>query len=102
MTLDEFRFKMSSYRTTADSESRSLKDPYIALDNLRMLYEKLDSEERQMADQVLSEWVLSEDEGMRFDALALIDDFQIGTAVPALRELMERLYQVIDPARHTN
>jgi len=44
-----------------------------------------------MADQVLAEWVLAEDEKVRFDALALIADFKIGSAVPALRTLARRL-----------
>jgi hypothetical protein len=55
------------------------------------LYRKFDAEERRMADQVLTEWVLSEDENVRFDALALIDDFKIARAVPALKALAGRL-----------
>ncbi|MGD0182849.1 MAG: hypothetical protein ABSC15_23810 [Terriglobales bacterium] len=44
-----------------------------------------------MADQVLDEWVLSEDENVRFDALALIHDLKIATAMPSLRALATRL-----------
>ncbi len=44
-----------------------------------------------MADQVLAEWALSEDEKVRFDGLALIDDFPIATAIPALQKLAKRL-----------
>ena len=87
MTLDDLRLEMASYRRCADDVARSLKDPNITLEKLRVLYEKFDDIDRGLADQVLSEWVLSEDEGLRFDALALIDDLGIDTAMPALHQL---------------
>ena len=91
MTLDEFRFEMVSYWHSVDDEAKSLKNPHIVLEKLRILYVKFDGAERLMADKVLSEWVLSEDEEMRFDALGLIDDLKIETAAPALHELTTRL-----------
>jgi hypothetical protein len=91
MKLDDFREEMMLYRQTADSEARSLKDPYVVLDRLHQLYVKFDGHEREMANNILSEWVLSEDAGLRFDAQALIDDFHIATAIPALQSLATRL-----------
>ena len=91
MTLDEFRLQMESYRRAADEEAMSQKDSYLALDRLHALYQRCDDEERAMADQVLAEWALSDDERVRFDALALIDDFKVATAIPALQKLAERL-----------
>ena len=91
MRLAEFRLRMESYRREVDEEAMSLKDSYLALDRLHALYQKFDAEERAMANQVLAEWALSEDEKVRFDALALIDDFKIATAIPALEKLAERL-----------
>ena len=91
MKLDEIRSEMESYRRAVDEEARSLKDSYLALDKLHRLYRGFDSEDRAMADQVLAEWALSEDEDVRFDALALIDDFKIVSALPALRDLASRL-----------
>jgi cysteinyl-tRNA synthetase len=91
MKLVEFRLQMESYRREVDEEAMSLKDSYLALDRLHSLYQKFDAEERTMADQVLTEWVLSEDEKTRFDALALIDDFKIASAISALEKLAERL-----------
>jgi hypothetical protein len=55
------------------------------------LYQKFDATEREMADQVLAEWVLSGDENTRFDAMALIGDFKIERTIPALKELAGRL-----------
>jgi cysteinyl-tRNA synthetase len=98
MTLNEFRLEMESYRRSIDGEARALKDPEIALEQLRTLYKKFDSAERQMADQVLAEWALSEDEKLRFDGLALIYDFDVYTAIPALRELAKRLTSSTAPS----
>ena len=91
MTPDQFRLEMASYRQSVHDEASSQKSPYIALERLRTLYGKFDANERGMADQVLSEWVLSEDEGVRFDALALIYDLKIDAAVSALHALETRL-----------
>jgi hypothetical protein len=91
MNLDEFRREMASYRRDLNDESAAFKDPWIALDGLRSLYAGLEPRERRMADQVLDEWVLSEDENVRFDALALIHDLKIATAMPSLRALATRL-----------
>ena len=97
MTLEEFRVEMASYRQRANDEANALKDPYIALEKLRALYVKFDDADRRMADEVLSEWALSEDESLRFDALALIDDLKIGTALPALQGLAKRLASSAEP-----
>jgi hypothetical protein len=91
MTLNDFRLEMASHLRSAHDEAESLKDQYVVLERLRALYGKFDSAERQMADQVLSEWALSEDELFRFDALALIYDLKIEAAVPALHMLATRL-----------
>jgi cysteinyl-tRNA synthetase len=91
MKLDEFRLEMESYRQDANSEAMALKDSYLVLERLHALYEKFDAEEQMLANQVIEEWVLSEEERMRFDALALIDDFKIVSAATALRKLANRL-----------
>ena len=91
MTLNEFRVEMASYRRCADDEAKVLKDPYVTLEKLRVLYGNFNDAERRMANQVLNEWTLSEDESVRFDALAMIDDLKLATAVPTLNKLGERL-----------
>jgi hypothetical protein len=75
MSLDEFRKKMWEYRQAADRDASALKESNLAWDWLRDLYRRFDSDERRLADQVLEEWVLSEDENLRYDALILIGDF---------------------------
>jgi len=91
MNLEKFREEMELYWRAIDEEAKELKESYLALDRLRARYQMFDSVDRSMADQVLAEWVLSDDEGMRFDALALVDEFKIVSATPALRKLRRRL-----------
>lgn len=98
MNLDEFRQSMASYRASVDAEAQRLKDSYLVLDKLRALYESFDAAERTLADEVISEWALSEDEGLRFDALALIDDLGIVKALPTLKKLIDRLKSSSTPS----
>jgi hypothetical protein len=91
MKMDELRQEMEACRKEADDDARRLKDSYSALEKLHLQYRGLHAREREMADQVIAEWALSEDEGKRFDALALIDTFKIGSAVVALQKLATRL-----------
>ena len=48
-------------------------------------------EERPVVDRLLAEQVESPDEKVRFDALAMIREFRIVSALPALRSLADRL-----------
>jgi cysteinyl-tRNA synthetase len=91
MNLDEFRREMTAYRQAVEKEGEALRNSCHSLDRLYALYEKFDTEERAMADQVIAEWALSEDENTRFDAQALIDEFKIRSALPALEKLVMRL-----------
>jgi hypothetical protein len=68
-----------------------LKDSYLTLQRLAALYEDLRVDDRELADRILCEWALSENEGLRFDAEALIRKFSIKTAVPTLETLEQRL-----------
>jgi hypothetical protein len=59
-------------------------------------YRELDSAERALADEVLSDWVLHDTPRQR-PALALIVDFRIRSARPALRQLLARLGRTAGP-----
>ena len=97
MNPDEFRREMEAYRQAVDDQAKALKDSYYALDRQRARYQRLDATERVLANELLAEWVLSGDEAKRFDALALIDDFRIVSATPALRQLADRLESSSEP-----
>ena len=91
MNIDEFRKEMWAYRHAADKEANALKESNIAWEWLRNLYRKFDSEERKLADLVLIEWLLSDEENVRYDALVLIGEFKIMDAQSAVQELAARL-----------
>ena len=69
----------------------AIKQSQEALFVLARRYRDLSPEDRAIVDELLAEQVQSEDEHVRFDALALVDEFKIGSAVPALRGLADWL-----------
>ena len=91
MNFEEFREEMESYWRDVNAESEKLKDSYIVPKKLHSLYLSFDPVERKMADRVLAEWALSEEESLRFDALNLIWNFKITSTVEALHQLRLRL-----------
>jgi hypothetical protein len=74
-----------------NSAALAVKDSNRATFELMEFYESLDQSDRGVVDQVLDEWVLSEDDYRRFDAEALILHFEIRSALPALRLAMKPL-----------
>lgn len=98
MTLDEFRRKMCAYRHAADQDAVALKNSNLAWQWLHSLYSGLSDDERILADQVIAEWVLSDEENLRYDALVLVDDFSIANALPAVKTLEERLGRSSSPS----
>lgn len=97
MTLEECRDKMHQFWESTNREALEVKESYLALDRLHSLYRSLDPSERDLAGQVLAEWVRSDQEAKRFDAVALIREFEIGRAVPALRQRADELRRSDDP-----
>src|SRR6185437_8702488 len=98
MDLTETREQLITFRKVANEEARSLKDSRLALERLQALYHGLTAAERELADKILMEWILSDDETVRFDALALVDRFKIRDAAPALSQLARRLGQSKAPS----
>lgn len=88
---------MDEFWESANREAREFKDSYLALDRLIALYRSFGQVERKLADDVLAQWVLSGSEAKRFDALALIRNFGIASAVPALHTLAVKLEHSDDP-----
>jgi hypothetical protein len=91
MNLHEFRREMTAYWEAVNKQALTMRDPYYAVDRLYALYRKFDAEERALADQVIAEWALSDDENMSYDARLLIHEFKIVAALPVLEVLAKRL-----------
>jgi hypothetical protein len=101
MSPDEFRQALYRYWEELYQRGKELKDPYVPLVALRSLYSKLDADQRSLANEVLGEWALSDSTARRYDALALISEFKVTTALPVVEELMRRFAKATGPsARH--
>jgi hypothetical protein len=85
-----------------DAEAQAAKFSHEALLRLTEFYRRLDQEDRRVVDEVLASWVLEGDERRRFDALALIDEFEIRSALPALQGHLARLADAVGPSVPTD
>lgn len=97
MTLNEMREAMDAYWRRVDAEALELKDSQLALERLESLYRRLDAGDRALADVVVTEWVVSDDDARRFDAEVLIERCRIDSAAPALRRLARKLETSAEP-----
>ena len=91
MTPDDMRTWWRGLRDRIDRDFRESKQATESIIEMSRQYRMLEPDERDVVDQVIGEWLLSEDEGLRFDALALIAEQRIRSAVPALQQLAEKL-----------
>jgi hypothetical protein len=78
-------------RERIDREARERRDSQSALFELFDLYDRLAGEDQKQIDQLMADWVVSDEEDLRFDALALIREKRITTAIPALQTLLVML-----------
>ncbi len=85
-----------------DAEAQAAKFSHEALLRLTEFYRGLDQEDRQVVDEVLASWVIEGDIRRRFDALALIDEFEIRSALPALQADLDRLADAVGPSVPTD
>lgn len=97
MTLEDVRLEMNAFWDMANREAEEFKDSFLALERVNGMYLGLSTADRELANEVLAEWVLSDEEAKRFDAVALIREFRVVAAAPALRELGRRLARSTDP-----
>jgi hypothetical protein len=65
-------------------------------------YRRFDVKDRRVVDELLASWVLGGDERRRFDALALIDEFEIRSARPAIEKRLAHLREAAGPAVQTD
>ena len=77
--------------TEVDRRHQEMKDSQGAIVELFERYAQLDATGRRAANEALFEALGESDETKRYDALAIINEFKIGDAIPHLRELAARL-----------
>lgn len=98
MSARDTRERWQQFWARVDAETKAEKLSQAALVELSRYYRSLQAEERQTIDAVLSEWVVSDNESKRFDALALVDEHRIRSALPALEELRRKLDKSREPS----
>ena len=74
-----------------DDEAEASKFSQQALLRLFGFYRGLDTEDQRVADEALVAWLADGNARQRFDALALVDKFEIRSALPSLRAPLSRL-----------
>jgi hypothetical protein len=90
MNVDAMRSALAGFRSAADERAAELKDSQFAPEELAQLNKRLDAAERALASVVIAEWLASDEEKLRFDALALIDRDVIRGSIEPLERLAER------------
>lgn len=98
MNEGEARRRWEELHERLDADARESKTSQQAVVELAGHYARLSPSERLVIDELLAEWAISDDEAKRFDALALISEHRIRSAVPALRQLANRLEETPTPA----
>jgi hypothetical protein len=84
-------------RAAAERTRTAAKQSQAVLFDLYETYRALPDDERYIVNRLLADELASGDEAARFDALAVIDEFQIASALPALRKLAAWLEQRPEP-----
>lgn len=85
-----------------DAEAQAAKFSHEAVLRLADYYRRLDTDDKRVVDETLAFWILEGDERRRFDALALIDEFQITSALPTLEADLARLANTTGPSVPTD
>lgn len=97
MSDETLRQDWIDFRNRATEEAILSKQVAAAQLALFESYESLSAHERRVIDALLAENLGDRDEGVRFHALAVIDEFHVASALPALRALEERLQHAHGP-----
>ena len=85
-----------------DADAQAAKFSHEAVLRLADFYRGLDEEDKHVVDEVLASWVREGDARRRFDALALIDELEIRSALPALKAELIGLSEAVGPSAPTD
>jgi hypothetical protein len=97
MAYEEFRQEMNDFLSSAYDRPQSMREGTYALISVEKLYARFDEGERRMADRVLIEWLLSDQERLSSIAFYVVRHYKVSSATSALRELASRLASINTP-----
>ena len=89
--MSDIRTQWNNLRSALEEEAARSKQSEDVIAGLARAYVELGAIERNVVDDILAEWLLSEDITYRFDARALVRRLKVHGALPALRSLSQRL-----------
>jgi hypothetical protein len=79
-----------------DREERDWKMATHALVELERVYDALDADGRRIFDELLPEWMDSDNEGKRFAAEGLAYHFRIRSLLPSVQSQLRRIAGAVD------
>ena len=87
--LNRFREMLNGYWAIVFERADYIREPNIADVKMEQLYRGFGPNARRLCNIVLPEWLESTDASLRFAAFALIREFRITSAIPALRKFTQ-------------
>lgn len=96
--MSDARSRWANLRQELDEAASGTKDAQSVVLELSRHYAALAADEKRAVDDLLGDWVLSDDPKLRFDALAVISDNNVRAVVPSLRQLADRLEDAAEPS----
>jgi hypothetical protein len=85
------REEFETFWARVSSEAVESKQSPMATIRLASFYRDLGDEDRAVVNEALADWVVNGDEAQRFDAVALIQEFEIRSTLAAMRERLATL-----------
>ena len=79
-----------------DREERDWKLANHTLVELEKVYEALDVEDRRVVDEVLTEWLESDNARKQFDAEGLARHFRIRSVLPSVQSQLRKISSAVD------
>jgi hypothetical protein len=97
-TAAEIRQRIESIWARADREGDWNKDSMSASNELAKEIRRLDPPAREVAADVVVDWIVGDSERKRYDAMVLIDEFRFHQAIPTLKLRLEQLETARGPS----
>lgn len=88
----------AEWRDTVSRAAEASKSSHSALEAIFEAYRGFSTDHRNVVDAWMRRALLGDDEAARFDALALVREFRVQSALPELRILADALEQETSPS----
>lgn len=90
MTFDAARRALDELWAEANRREEETKGAYAAVDAVKRRLINAPASERPMLERAVASWVATKDEAKLYDALALITELKITSALPEMKRLRRK------------